>query len=132
LDKKYSSCPNITLQHEFTILKNRTLSEKPNLCKTWQSEIPIFQAVIVNSLTHIGKKYSSCLNIKLQHEFTIEKPNSIKKTKSLPNMAFAYYELATNPPHYSEIAIEKERMQKSCELKEIRNGNRYVSEWKDF
>jgi len=75
------------------------------------------QAVTVNSLTQLDKKYRSCPNIILQHEFTIEKPNSIRKTQSLPNMKFAYYGLATKSPHYSEIEIAKACMQEELRVK---------------
>jgi len=66
------------------------------------------QAVAANSLTHLDKMYRLCPNITLmQHEFTIEKPSSIRKTQYLPNIAFGNYEFATKSPHSSVIVIEE-------------------------
>jgi len=53
-----------------------------------------FKTVEIISVRQLKKKYStSCSNITLTLEFTIEKSNSIIKTKSLPNMPLAYNKL---------------------------------------
>jgi len=78
------------------------------------------QAIAVNSLTQLDKKYSSCPNITLQHEFTIEKPSSIKKPQFLPNMAFGNYEFAIKPPHSSVIATKETCLQKELEVENDR------------
>jgi len=79
------------------------------------------QGVAVNSLTHTDKMYSSCPNITLlQHEFSIEKPSSIRKTQSLLNMAFGNYEFSTKLPYSSLIATEEACEQEKLEVESDR------------
>jgi len=65
------------------------------------------QIVELNSLRQLNKKYSSCPNIPLKHDFVVEKSSSIRKTASLKNMAFGNYEFATKSTHPSVIATKE-------------------------
>ncbi|KAE9539846.1 hypothetical protein AGLY_005098 [Aphis glycines] len=115
--KIYSaSCPNLTLDHnEWTIKKLNSIKiskSLPNMALSYHElEIETKNMTVSNTfeIEHIEKFSASCPNLMLKHEWTNQKLNSVKKTKSLPNMALSYHELQeTETSQISEIIAEKE------------------------
>ncbi|CAH1726459.1 unnamed protein product [Aphis gossypii] len=100
-DKKLSaSCPNLTVNHEWTIKKlnsDKKTKSLPNMafiCHELKVDTKITGVSKIFKIEkHTEKLSASCPNLMQNHELTLKKLNSDKKTKSLPNMALLYHEV---------------------------------------
>ncbi|CAH1726482.1 unnamed protein product [Aphis gossypii] len=121
-----ASCPDLTVIHEWTDQKlnsDKKTKSLPNMafvCHELEKETKNTDVSLTFKVEEHDKKLSaSCPNLTVNHEWTIKKLNSDKKTKSMPNMAFVGHELKvdTKITGVSKIfKIEKhtEKLSASC------------------
>ncbi|XP_050057582.1 uncharacterized protein LOC126550323 [Aphis gossypii] len=120
------SCPDLTMNHEWTIKKlncdNKTKS-LPNMafvCHELEKETKNTDVSKTFKIEEHDKKFSaSCPDLTVNHELTVKKLNCDNKTKSLPNMAFVCLELeeeTKNTDVSKTFKIEKhtEKLSASC------------------
>jgi len=118
-----ASCPNLTLKNEWTIEKLNSVKKTKslsNIALTYHENETNAKKMDVSNTFEIVKhdeKFSaSCPNLTLKNEWTIEKLNSVKKIKSLPNMVLAYNDLKIKSLQTSEIVEAKKCAKEKLEV----------------
>ncbi|CAH1726484.1 unnamed protein product [Aphis gossypii] len=121
-----ASCPDLTVIHEWTIKKlnyEKKTKSLPNMafvCHELEKETKNTDVSLTFKIEEHDKKFSaSCPDLTVNHEWTIKKLNSNKKTKSLPNMAFLCNELKvdkkiTGVRNIFKIEKHTEKLSASC------------------
>ncbi|KAE9544196.1 hypothetical protein AGLY_001375 [Aphis glycines] len=125
--KIYSvSCPDLTVIHEWTDQKLNSIKitkSLPNMafvCYELEKETKNTDVSKTFKIEEHDKKFSaSCPNLTLKHEWTDQKLNAVKITKSLPNMALLCHELKVDTKNTGvcntfEIEKHTEKLSASC------------------
>ncbi|CAH1726481.1 unnamed protein product [Aphis gossypii] len=121
-----ASCPDLTVIHEWTTnklnsdKKTKSLTNMAFVCHELEKETKYIDVSLTFKIEEHDKKFSaSCPDLTVIHEWTINKLNSDKKTKSLPNMAFVCHELEkkaknTDVSKTLKIKEDTEKISASC------------------
>ncbi|CAH1726439.1 unnamed protein product [Aphis gossypii] len=121
-----ASCPDLTVIHEWTIQKlnsNNKTKSLPNMALLYDKSEKETKNTNVSHTFKIveynEQLNASCPNLTLKHEWTDQRLKSIKKTKSLPNMALLCHELQVDTKiagvsNVFKIEKHTEKLSASC------------------